>query len=151
MKILYQYIAKELVGPFLVGLGFFTFVFILNPILQLVDLLIVKRAPLADVLLLFLYYLPCTIAITLPMAALVAVLMAYGRLSSDSEIIAMRASGTSYLKIFIPAIIFSILISIIGVYFNDTLLPKGNFACNKLQKEIIQRKPLTALSEHVPY
>ncbi len=148
MKIFTKYIILELIGPFLIGLGFFTFVFVLNPILRLVDMLVVKRVPLKEILLLFLYLLPSTIAIVLPMAVLVAVLMAYGRLSSDSEIVAMQASGLNYWRIFYPAILLGIFISFAGIIFNDTLLPNGNFAFQKLYKEIAQRKPLTQIEEH---
>ncbi len=148
MKILTKYILKEELSPFVIGLAFFTFVFILNPILRLVDMLVIKKVPIFMVLELFFYLLPSTIAIVLPMAALVAVLMAYGRLSSDSEIIAMRASGISYFHIFFPAILFGIIISLVGVYFNDTLLPEGNYAFMKLYKKIVQRKPLTEIDEH---
>ncbi|MBU1077135.1 MAG: LptF/LptG family permease [Spirochaetes bacterium] len=148
MKLFTKYTITELIGPFLIGLGFFTFVFVLNPILRLVDMLVVKRVPFNEILLLFIFLLPSTVAIVLPMAVLVAVLMAYGRLSSDSEIIAMRASGISYLRIFYPAILLSIIISIVGIVFNDTLLPNGNYAFQKLYKEIVQRKPLTQIDEH---
>ncbi len=148
MKILNRYIFRELLGPFLVGLGFFTFIFVLNPILRLVDLLVIKKVPLFMILQLFFYLLPSTIAVVLPMAVLVAVLMAYGRLSSDSEIIAMRASGISYIKIFLPSVIFAVIISFVGIYFNDTLLPKGNFEFIKLYKKIVQMKPLTEVEEH---
>ncbi|MDD5067648.1 MAG: LptF/LptG family permease, partial [bacterium] len=60
MKILTRYILSELIGPFFIGLGFFTFIFILSPILRLVDMLVVKRVPLGEVLLLFVYLLPST-------------------------------------------------------------------------------------------
>jgi len=148
MKIFTRYFFRELFGPFFVGLGFFIFILILNPIIQLIDRLIVKNVPLKEVLLLFLYLIPSTVAIALPMATLIAVLMSYGRMSSDSEVIAMRASGISYLRIFYPAILMSIFISFVGIVFNDTLLPKGNYAFVKLYREIVQRKPLTELNEH---
>lgn len=148
MKILHRYIIKELLPPFFVGLGFFTFVFILNPILRLVDLIIVKNVEFFTVLKLFFYLLPSTVAIVIPMATLVAVLMAFGRFSSDSEIIAMRACGISYLDIFLPVIIFGFIISIAGSIFNDTILPAGNYAFKQLYKEIIQRKPLAEVEEH---
>ncbi len=148
MRILHKYITKELLPPFLVGLGFFTFVFILNPILRLVDLIIVKNVDFFTVLKLFFYLLPSTIAIVIPMATLVAVLMAFGRLSSDSEIIAMRACGINYFNIFLPVIILAFFISIIGCIFNDTVLPTGNYAFKQLYKEIVQKKPLAEVDEH---
>ncbi len=148
MKSLTKYIINELIGPFLIGLGFFTFILILSPITRLIDMLIVKRVPLWESLLLFAYYLPSTVAISLPMATLVAVLMAYGRLSSDSEVIAMRASGIGYWRIFYPAIILSLVISVFAVIFNDTVLPRGNYAFQKMYAEIAKRKPLTQIEEH---
>ena len=148
MKKFTKYFIQELIWPFFIGLGFFTFIFILSPIVQLVDMLIVKCVPFKEVMLLFLYLLPSTIAISLPMATLVAVLMAYGRISSDSEVVAMRSSGISYLRIFYPAILLSIMISFVGIFFNNTPLPRGNYAFQKLYREIVQRKPTTQLNEH---
>ncbi len=148
MKIFTKYFTGELIGPFFIGLGFFTSLIVLNPMVLLVDMFIRNHVPLKDVFFLFVYYLPAAIAIVLPMTVLLAVLMAYGRLSSDSEVIAMRASGISYIRIFYPAILLGIIISIVGFFFNDYLLPKGNYAWKKLYREVAQRKPLTQLTEH---
>jgi lipopolysaccharide export system permease protein len=148
IKIIPRYIFKEFIPPFIIGMGFFTFIFILNPILRLVDLIIVKNVDLISVLKLFFYLLPSTLAIVFPMATLVAILVAYGRLSTDLEITALRACGINYFKIFLPAIWFGIIVSIFGSIFNDTILPEGNFAFKKLYQEIVQKKPLTEIPEH---
>jgi len=148
MKTLHKYIISEMLAPFFVGFGFFTFIFILNPILQLVDLIIVKNVDFMTAMKLFLYLFPSTIAIVLPMATLVAVLMALGRLSSDSEVIAMRACGINHINLFMPVILFALLISIVGVIFNDTILPIGNYKFKRLHNEIVQRKPLAGIEEH---
>ncbi|MBN1898686.1 MAG: LptF/LptG family permease [Spirochaetes bacterium] len=148
MKKLHWYIIKEMLPSFFVGLGFFTFIFILNPILRLVDLIIVKHVDFFTVLKLFLFLLPSTIAIVIPMATLVAVLMAFGRLSSDTEVVAMKACGVSYYHIFLPVILFALFMSISGYVFNDSILPWGNYAFKQLYKEIVQKKPLAEIDEH---
>ncbi len=75
------------------------------------------------------------------MAVLVAVLSAYGRLSSDNEVTALRSSGVGPWQMLLPAILFG-LISAVGLaYFNNNVLPDLNYRSRQLQTDIKRLKP----------
>jgi len=147
MRIITKYILKEQIAPFFIGLTFFTFIFILQKIFRIASLLVVKKVPFFIVFKLFIYAIPFTMAITVPMAMLVAVIMSLGRLSSDGEIIAIRSSGISYITIFIPYIFTGLFLSFLLMIFNDTVLVYANIRFKATYKEIVRQKPLVAFEE----
>src|SRR5437762_7185888 len=93
LRILDRYIIREVLPPTGLGLLLFTFVILLQQITIFISILISRGADLGTTLKLFLNLLPSVFAITIPMAFLLGVLLAFGRLASESEIVAMRASG----------------------------------------------------------
>ncbi|HWP66925.1 MAG TPA: LPS export ABC transporter permease LptF [Candidatus Limnocylindria bacterium] len=94
-RILYRYTLREMMTPFLLGLGVFTFVLLLARLLRLIELVVNRGLPATQVLRLFSYLLPAFLEVTVPMAMLLAILVAFGRLSADSEITALRSAGVS--------------------------------------------------------
>ena len=90
----------------------------------------------------FLYLnLAWIIAMSVPMAVLVAALMAYGRLAEDNEITAMRSSGISFLTILGPGIIFGLLVSLFMMYFHNYILPEYNHRARLLAGDIYRKRP----------
>jgi lipopolysaccharide export system permease protein len=81
------------------------------------------------------------VALAVPMAVLIATLMAFGRMSEDNEINAMRASGISFTSILKPALIFGVIICITLTYFNNYILPEMNFYARLLQGDIHKKRP----------
>jgi lipopolysaccharide export system permease protein len=75
------------------------------------------------------------------MAVLIATLMAFGRMSEDNEINAMRASGISFTSILKPALIFGVFICVTLTYFNNYILPEMNFYARLLQGDIHKKRP----------
>src|SRR5574340_988055 len=92
-KTLHRYIFKEITVPFLLGMATFTSVLLMGRLLKLADLVVAKGVPLASILRMVFYLLPYFCLVTIPMAFLLAVLLAFGRLSADSEVTAMKACG----------------------------------------------------------
>src|SRR5438093_9261154 len=105
MKILTRYILKEMVGPTLLGFGFYTFIILMRQLFDFAGMIIKRSLPASTVFQLLWLSLPHIIVLTLPMSLLFGILIAIGRLSSDSEIIAMRALGLSTRAIYGPLII----------------------------------------------
>ena len=99
MKILTRYILKEMIGPTALGLIFYTSIILMRQLFQLAGLIIRRSLPVSTVAKLLLLSLPWIIVLTVPMSLLFGILIAIGRLSSDSEIIAMRALGISTLSL----------------------------------------------------
>lgn len=93
--------------------------------------------------------IPFTVAMTLPMAVLVAVLYAFSRLASENEITAMKASGVSMWTLLWPVLAAGLALSAIMVAFNDQVLPRSNHRLAVLQLDIFRTKPTFALREQV--
>src|SRR6476661_9330974 len=107
-----QYIITEILGP--LGLGFlvYTFILLIRFLFQSAEMIIRRGLPVSIVGRLLLMTLPNIIVLTLPMSLLFGTLIAVGRLSSDSELIAMRASGLSLLSLYRPILLLSGLFTI---------------------------------------
>lgn len=109
-RILYRYTLREMLAPFVLGLGVFTFVLLLARLLRLIELVVNRGLPATQVVLLFSYLLPAFLEVTVPMAMLLAILVAFGRLSADSEITALRSAGVSLYQL-TPAVATFVLAS----------------------------------------
>ena len=92
-RLLDRYIVREMLAPTAIGLLVFTFVLLIDQIPRLLAVLVARSADLTTILRVFLNLLPSILAVTIPMAFLLGVLLAFGRLASDSEIVALRAVG----------------------------------------------------------
>ncbi len=104
VKIIDRYIIKELIPPFLLGLLLFTFVLLLNRIFKLTELIVTKGVPFTEVLRLVSYIMPSFLTLTIPMSLLLGALVAFGRLSTDSELVALKATGFSLYRLMAPVI-----------------------------------------------
>src|SRR4029453_6548139 len=112
-RILDRYVIKELGPPFVIGVGVFTFFLVIDRIFQLTALVITKNVPFALVIPLLAYMLPAFLALPLPMALLVAVLLVGGRLAGDLEVAALKASGVSPLRRFRPFLAVGLGVSLL--------------------------------------
>lgn len=136
MKILTRYILKEMIGPTALGFGFYTFIILMRQLFDFAGMIIRRSLPASTVLELLYLSLPNIIVLTVPMSLLFGILIAVGRLSSDSEIIVMRALGISVRAIYRPVFIFSLCMFLLNFYLMNVLLPKGNTRLMALRAEI---------------
>ena len=102
MRLLDKYIGREVASHSLLGLAVFTFVFFVPQLVRLMDLVVRHSGGIRTVALLFICSLAPVLAFTIPMAVLVGVLIGLGRLSADSEIVAIHASGISLRRLLVP-------------------------------------------------
>ena len=102
MRLLDRYVGREVVSHAALGLVVFTFVFFVPQLVRLMELIVRHSGSVWSVALLFLCTLPPVLGFTLPMAVLVGVLIGLGRLSADSEIVALHASGVSLRRLLLP-------------------------------------------------
>ncbi|HYO78256.1 MAG TPA: LptF/LptG family permease, partial [Thermoanaerobaculia bacterium] len=126
MSILTRYILKEMIGPTCLGMVFYTAIILMQKLFDMAGLIIRRSLPGDAVLKLLLYSLPNIVVLTVPMALLFGILIAVGRLSSDSEIVAMRALGISTRTIYRPVFFFSLAIFLLNLYLINFVMPKGN-------------------------
>jgi lipopolysaccharide export LptBFGC system permease protein LptF len=118
------------------GLGVFTFVFLVGQLYKLIDLLMTSGASPLLVGELILSLLPGILALTTPMALLVAILMSVGRFSADREIIAIRMSGINLIHIFTPILLVAAALSAVIIASNFSLVPHLNLRATDLATQI---------------
>ena len=132
MKIIDRYLLKELLPTFGLGLSVFTFVLLMGQFLQLVKIIIPNRISINTVALLILYLLPSLAIFIIPMSFLFSVLLLFGRMSADNEILALRIAGVSLYRLISPVLIISFLLYSGTLGISCFLIPKGNEAFKKL-------------------
>src|ERR1051325_5806797 len=126
MRTLDRYIIRETFGPFALALGLFTFVLAIRPVLDNAEVLLAKGVPVPTVGFLLLTLLPQALGITLPMAFLAGMLMAFGRMSGDRETVAIRACGVSPLRLLRPVLMVAAAAALLTLYVMIDLVPNSN-------------------------
>ena len=139
--ILVRYVLKELIGPFMAALFGITFLFVVDFLVKILDNVLSKGLPASTVLEIFALNLAWMLSLSIPMAVLVACLMAFGRLSGDHEITAVKAAGVSPLSLMRPVMLVAMLLSVLMVLFNNWVLPEANHRSVELMNAISRKKP----------
>ncbi len=149
LKTIDRYVISELLQSFLFGMAFFVAIWLIDLMMDLINLIFSKGVPPTVVGLFFLYSLPPTLVISFPMALLLSNLVAFSRLSSDSEITAMKAGGYSFTRIVTPAILAGLFITALTFLFNEKVVPVSNDKFSKLfRREVTLKRPLPKVSEN---
>ena len=136
-------ILREVRGPFLLGLGGFTTVLLLNVLFLLVRQTIEKRVPAALLAGFVLAELPRLLLYTFPMAALLAVLVGIGRMAGQHEIVALRATGASPARIARPVLVAAAGVALVGLVLGHFALPLGKRHERLLVREIVRARDLS--------
>lgn len=148
-RTLYLYIFREIPPPFLVGMAAFTFMLLMGRFLRLAEMVVEKGVPLADVLRMVAYLLPSFWLYTIPMAVLLATLLAFGRLSGDSEVTAMKSCGVSLYGMLPPPIAFALVCAVGCSWITIYAVPWGNLSFKKLVIDVAQSRAGVVLKEKV--
>ena len=149
MTILTRYIIRSHLGPFLFTFSLLTGLLFVNAIAQRLDDLAGKGLPREIIFEALILSLPHTIALTLPMAVLPAVLYTFSELAANSEIVAMSGGGVRPRRLFMPAMFLGVVLTGITFFFNDRVLPEANHRLKNLQISIRHKSPTFQLREHV--
>ena len=149
MKIISRYVLKEHFGPFTFALTALTSLMLLQYIARQFGNLVGKGLTWQVITQFFLLSIPFTVAMTLPMAVLVAVLYAFSRLASENEITALKAGGVSMRQLLVPSLSGAFVLALVMLGFNDQILPRANHRLAVLQMDIFRTKPTFALREQI--
>src|SRR5436190_43996 len=131
-----RYILSEISGPLALGFSVYTFILLMQFLFRSAELIIRRGLAVATVGKLFWYTLPNILVLTLPMSLLFGILVAVGRMSSDSELIAMRSSGISLYRLYRPVLVVSGLLGALTLWLMLDLLPAGNHNLQKLRVDL---------------
>jgi lipopolysaccharide export system permease protein len=149
VRLLSRYLLRQLAAPFLFALGALTSLMLLSQIAKKFGALVGKGLPWGVIGEVFALSLPFIVAMTLPMAVLLAVLYAFSHLAADNEITAMRASGISVYQILAPVLAWGVFMSAFNFAFVDQVLPRSNARLRGLLIDIGRKKPTFELREQV--
>src|SRR5687767_14299803 len=126
MKLLDRYILRETAGPFLMALAIFTFLLAIRPMMDEAERLLAKAVPPQTIAVLLAYLLPQALGITIPMALLAGLLMAFGRLSADRETVALLACGVSFNRLMRPVFLMATVAAAATLWVMVVAIPSGN-------------------------
>jgi len=134
---LYRYILRELFSPFLLGLSIYTFVLLMNAIFNVTEFAIKRNIPTTSVLKIIALSLPQLLALTVPMSVLLGVLIGIGRLSADSEMIALKACGIGYWRVLVPVLSLGLFGWVVCSALVIWVEPQSNYLRHRLTSRIV--------------
>jgi LPS export ABC transporter permease LptF/LPS export ABC transporter permease LptG len=137
MRILDRYIVREVVRHALLGLIIFTFVLFVPKLVRLMELFVRHSGSGSQIAVLFLCIIPSVLVFTIPMSVLVGVLLGLGRMSMDSEIIALTALGISRKRILLPVGVLAVLGAVLTLVMTVWLAPKSLRTLRSLEADIL--------------
>src|SRR3989454_1657484 len=149
VRILSRYILRQHIPPLLYALAALTFAMLVNQVAKQFGNFVGKGLPWGVIFEVFALSIPFIVAMTLPMAVLVAVLYTFSHLAADNEVTAMKASGISVGRILAPVLGGATLIGLIAFLWNDQILPRSNHQLRTLLVDIQRKKPTFQLKEQV--
>ncbi len=147
--ILYKYILRNHFAPFLFSLFTLFCIFILQFMMKFADRLVGKGLDTWIIVKLIVFNLSWMVVLVVPMATLVATLMAFGNLSQNNEITILKSSGISLYRMMVAPIIASIIVCYLLFLFDNDVLPDANHKAKILMQDISQQKPTLSLEPGV--
>lgn len=144
-SLLYRYLLRALVGPFLFSFFTLMFLFLLQFVMKFIDQLVGKGLTAWVIIELIALNLAWMMVLVVPMSVLVATLMAFGELSSRNEITAMKAGGVSIRRMIAPVLAAAGILAVLLVLFFNDVLPEANHRAKTLAMDIRRKKPTLSL------
>lgn len=139
-RIIDRYVVREIIPPFLLALLVFTFILIIPFIIDLAEKMIAKGVPAITILELAITLLPQALALTIPMALLIGLLVGLGRLSADREFVVMMACGVSPYRLLQPVLVFAVVCWGLTSWVLIKAMPDGNQKYREISTEIVMNR-----------
>lgn len=142
-----QYIFFEMLPSFILGLFVFISIILMFQVLRLTEFALVHGVALKTIAEIIAYVVISLLPILFPMALLFSVLLTYGRLSQDSEIVAMKASGLPMSTLLTPALLLSIIVGVFSAQMSFNIAPWGNRQFEVLFSRLADTKASAVIKE----
>ncbi len=149
IPIIDRYVAREVVAPLMLGVTLLTFALVTGRLLKLTEMVVNRGVSLRDVLALVGYIMPSFFELTFPMAVLLGVLLGFGRMSSERELIAARACGISLYRLAIPVLAIGIAVWGLASWFAFSVRPWANHSLSDLLYHLSRTRTTVGLKEKV--
>ncbi|MDP3149414.1 MAG: LptF/LptG family permease [Ignavibacteria bacterium] len=147
--ILFRYILRNHAAPFLFSITTLMFIFLFQFLMKFADKLVGKGLDTWIVIKLITYNLAWMVVLVVPMAVLVATLMAFGAMAQNNEITIMKSSGVSLYKMIAGPLAASVVVGVFLIFFNNDVLPDANHQAKILMMDIQQKKPTLSIEPGV--
>lgn len=147
-RLLYSYLATEMLAPFFASFLIMNCVFFLVKLIPFLNFVLELKIGFADFVRLFSYLFPNMFLYSIPMAAMIGITIGFSRLANDSEILAFKASGISIYQILPPVVIVAALIAMLTSYFSIVLIPVSEVAMKQLTYQLLKEKIDKGIQEH---
>ncbi|HYK83251.1 MAG TPA: LptF/LptG family permease [Gemmatimonadales bacterium] len=149
VRTLSRYLLRQHLAPLGFALAVLTALMLINQIAKQLSGMLGKGLPTGVIVEVFVLSVPFIVAVTLPMAVLVAVLHVFTRLAADNEITAMQAGGVSVGRLVAPVLGGAACVAVLSFFWNDQILPRSNHRLRTLQVDIQRKKSTFTLKEQV--
>ena len=149
IKTLDRYIFMQLLGPFCFGFFMFVVVISVEPLISALQNIVNDNVSFWSVIRWFLYRLPQDMIFTFPMSVLLSTLLVFGRMSKDSETVAMKAGGINFFRLLVPVVLFSLTVTGVSILFNELVVPYSNKRAQEIRRAEILRLVEPEAAENV--
>ncbi|MBF0499165.1 MAG: LptF/LptG family permease [Candidatus Riflebacteria bacterium] len=129
----------QLLGPFFFGFFMFVTVIAIDPLMFALQSIVNDNVSIITVVRWFFYRLPQDMIFTFPMSVLLSTLLVFGRMSKDSETIALKAGGINFFRLLLPVFFFAILVTAFSLAFEDLIVPQANQRAQEIRHTEIMR------------
>jgi lipopolysaccharide export system permease protein len=147
MKQINKYILRATIAPFFFGTGVVIFLFLMQFLTKHLDKLVGKGLENEVIFLLIVYNIAWMIILAIPLGVLFASLMAFGNLASNSEITIIKSSGGSFVKMILPVLIASMILSYALFLYDSEVIPETNHNAKVLLYDIQRKKPIFSIEQ----
>lgn len=138
--LLYSYLAREMLAPFFASLIIMNCIFFLVKLIPFLDIVLEYDIQFADFIRSIAYLFPNMLLYSIPMAAMMGIIIGFTRLSNDAEILALKACGVSLFRALPPVFLVALMISGLAAYVSVTLIPAGEIAMKQLFYQLTKEK-----------
>ncbi len=145
---MYSYIIKEMLPPFLLSAGILTATLLLTKVMKLVEFVVTYGAGAGFVAKFILFLLPSLLIYIIPVSFLVAVLVSFGRLSSDNELTALKAAGVGVSRLFPPVALMAALLYGVTLILSLYGFPWGNMSIRRQLYDAAKNRAGLGLKEN---
>ncbi|MFV9646691.1 MAG: LptF/LptG family permease, partial [Desulfobacterales bacterium] len=136
-SIINRYLFKEMIPPFVINVLFFTFVFLLTKILDIINLIVNYKIGLSAVFLMLIYSVPHFLEFVIPISIMMSVLLTFLRLSADNEIVALKAGGVSRYGLLPPVFLFCLMGCLLTGFMTIYGVPWGRLSFKTLTYDVV--------------
>jgi lipopolysaccharide export system permease protein len=142
VTLIYNYIFKEIVLLTAAIIGVLTFLLVAVNMFKVVQMIMYTDLPMWLTAKFVLLAIPLTLTITIPAGLLAGVMIVFGRMSSDRELLALKAAGIGLAPIVAPVIIMAFILSGVDFWLIATVVPECQKESNGMRHEIVTNNPL---------